>query len=186
MVTNADPSKLICVGAVTGARGIKGDIRIKSFTDDPMAIGSYGPLYDKTGTQTFDLKLTGQAKGQLVGQIKGTPDRNAAEKLKGLQLFVPRDILPSPQDDEFYFSDLVGLRAEDTEGNALGTIQSVDNFGAGDVLEIVGEVAGGLIVPFTKLTVPRVEIEQGRVVIDIPDGLLDPPDEEAKESGNGE
>jgi len=179
MATKPQPSELICIGAVTGARGIKGDVRIKSFTDDPEAIASYGPLYDKTGEQTFDLKITGQAKGQLVGRIKGTLDRNEAEKLKGLQLFVPRDILPAPDEDEFYFSDLIGLRAEDLEGNALGTIQSVDNFGAGDVLEIVGVVTGGLMVPFTKEAVPRVDISEGLVLIDPPDGLLDPPDKEA-------
>ncbi len=183
MVTKPGPSELICVGAVTGARGIKGDIRIKSFTDDPEAIADYGLLFDKTGTQTFDLSITGQAKGQLVGRIKGTRDRNEAEKLKGLQLFVRRDILPQPDEDEFYFSDLIGLRVEDLEGNAFGTIQSVDNYGAGDVLEIVGVVAGGLIVPFTKQTVPRVDISEGLVIIDPPDGLLEPPDKEAH--GNG-
>lgn len=185
MATKPSRSELICVGAVAGARGIKGDIRIKSFTDDPEAIGTYGPLYDKTGTETFDLKITGQAKGMLVGRIKGTPDRNAAEKLKGLQLFVPRNFLPAPEDDEFYFSDLVGLRVEDLEENNLGTVQSVDNFGAGDVLEIVGVVAGGLMVPFTKETVPRVDIAKGLVVIDLPDGLLDPVDEKASEDNNG-
>ena len=182
MVTKPAASELICVGAVTGARGIKGDIRIKSFTADPEAIASYGPLYDKAGSQTFDLRVTGQAKGQLVGRIKGTADRTAAEKLKGLQFFVPRDSLPSPQDDEFYVTDLIGLRAEDVEGNTLGTISSVDNFGAGDVLEIVGKVSGGLMVPFTKAAVPRIDIQEGLVIIDPPDGLLDPPDEEAKRS----
>ena len=177
MATPPPIAELICVGAVTGARGIKGDIRIKSFTDDPEAIVQYGPLYDKTGTQTFDLKITGQAKGQLVGRIKGTPDRNAAEKLKGLQLFVPRDVLPAPDEDEFYFSDLVGLRVIDLEGNELGTIQSVDDYGAGNVLEIVGVISGGLLVPFTKQAVPRVEIAKGLVTVYPPEGLLDPPDE---------
>jgi len=185
MVTKPAASELICVGAVTGARGIKGDIRIKSFTADPEAISDYGPLYDKTGSQTYDLQVTGQAKGQLTARMKGINDRTAAEKLRGLQLFIPRDILPAPQDDEFYFSDLIGLRAEDLEGNALGTIRSVDNFGAGDVLEIGGGVPGDLMVPFTKDTVPRVEIDKGLVIINLPDGLLDPPDEEAKESDNG-
>ncbi|NQW02312.1 MAG: ribosome maturation factor RimM [Rhodospirillales bacterium] len=179
MATKPPLAELICVGAVTGARGIKGDIRIKSFTDDPEAIASYGPLYDKTGTKTFDLQITGQAKGQLVGRIKGTPDRNAAEKLKGLQFFVPRDVLPAPDDDEFYFSDLIGLRVEDREGKSLGTIQSVDDYGAGNVLEIVGVVAGGLLVPFTKQTVPRVDIGKGLVVVDPPDGLFDPPEAQA-------
>ncbi len=185
MVTKPAASELICVGAVTGARGIKGDIRIKSFTADPEAIADYGPLYDETGSQTFDLRVTGQAKGQLTARMKGINDRTAAEKLKGLQLYIPRENLPATQEDEFYFSDLVGLRAEDLEGNTLGTIRSVDNFGAGDVLEIGGGVPGGLMVPFTKTTVPRVEIDKGLVVINLPDGLLDPPDEEAKRNDSG-
>lgn len=186
MATKPAASELICVGAVTGARGIKGDIRIKSFTADPNAIATYGPLYDKTGNLTYALKITGQAKGLLIGRIEGTPDRTAAEKLRGLQFFVPRDSLPEAEEDEFYFSDLIGLRAEDLEGKALGTISSVENYGAGDVLEIVGVINGGLMLPFTKQAVPRVDIQNGLVVIDPPDGIFDPPDEEAKESNSGQ
>jgi 16S rRNA processing protein RimM len=177
-------SELICVGAVTGARGVKGDVRIKSFTADPQDITNYGPLYDKTGNVAYDLKVTGQAKDQLIGRILGTLDRTAAEKLKGLQFFVPRDNLPATSDNEFYFSDLIGLNVEDTEGKALGAVSSVENFGAGDVLEIVGVINGGLMVVFTKETVPLVDIQNGIIVIDPPDGIFDPPGEEAKESSS--
>jgi 16S rRNA processing protein RimM len=180
METKPPASELICVGAVTGARGIKGDVRIKSFTADPHDIASYGPLYDKTGNVAYKLKVTGQAKDQLIGRILGTPDRTAAEKLKGLQFFVPRDNLPETGDDEFYFSDLIGLNVEDTKGKALGAISSVENFGAGDVLEIVGVINGSLMVTFTKETVPLVDIQNGLVVIDPPDGVFDSSDEEAK------
>ena len=179
-------SELICVGAVTSARGIKGDIRIKSFTADPQDIANYGPLFDKTGNVAYELKVTGQAKGQLIGRIAGTPDRTAAEKLKGLQFFVPRASLPTIDDDEYYFSDLIGLNVEDTKGNALGTISSVENFGAGDVLEIVGVINGGIMVQFKKETVPQIDIQNGSVVIDPPVGIFDPPDEEAKEKNSSQ
>ena len=179
-------SELICVGAVTGTRGVKGDLRIKSFTADPQDITSFGALYDKTGNVSYELKVTGKAKDQLIGRITGTPDRTAAEKLKGLQFFVPRDNFPTVDDDEYYFSDLIGLNVEDTEGKALGTISSVENFGAGDILEIAGVINGGLMVPFNKITVPQVDIQNGVLVIDPPDGIFDPPDEDAKESNSGQ
>ena len=186
METKPAISELICVGAVTGTRGVKGDVRIKSFTADPQDITSYGPLFDETGNVVYELKVTGQAKGQLIGRIAGTPNRTAAEKLKGLQFFVPRASLPTIDDDEYYFSDLIGLNVEDTEGKALGTISSVENFGAGDILEIVGVINGGLMVPFNKITVPQVDIQNGIVVIDPPDGIFDPPDEEANKSNSSQ
>jgi len=173
-------SELVCVGVVTGARGIKGDVRVKSFTAEPENLGRYGPLLDKTGKQAFGIKVTGIAKGQLIARFKGVIDRNAAEALKGTELFVPRDSLPKPEEDEFYFSDLVGLKAELEDGSAFGTITAVENFGAGDVLEISGPVKGGVMVPFTKEVVPVVDLDGQRVVINPPEGLMDPPDEEAK------
>jgi 16S rRNA processing protein RimM len=186
METKPAASELICVGAVTGARGVKGDVRIKSFTANPQDIASYGPLYDKTGNVAYELKVTGQAKDQLIGRIVGTPDRTAAEKLRGLQFFVPRYNLPTIDDDEFYFSDLIGLNVEDTRGKALGIISSIENFGAGDILEIVGVINGGLMVSFTKETVPQVDIQNGFVVINPPDGIFDPPVVETKESNSNQ
>lgn len=180
MVTKPAVTELICVGAVSGARGIKGDLRIKSFTNDPEAIASYGPLYDETASQTFKVRIIGQAKGQLVARFKGINDRTAAENLKGVRLYVPKSVLPKPEDDEFYVSDLIGLRAEDTEGAYLGTIRAVENFGAGDVLELAGGDAGVVMVPFTEAAVPKIDIQEGLVLIDPPDGLLDPPDDEAR------
>ena len=181
-MTKPQTSELICVGAVTGARGIKGDIRIKSFTDDPEAIASYGPLYDKTGTTSFNLKITGQAKGQLIGRVKGINDRNEAEKLKGTQFFVSRDKLPAPDEDEFYVQDLIGLRAEGLDGSDFGKVTAVENYGAGDILEIAGGVVGNQMVPFTLEAFPKVDIEGGLVLIELPAGLMDPPDDEAKDS----
>ena len=184
MQTKSAESELICVGTVTGARGIKGDVRIKSFTADPLDIASYGPLYNKTGNVAYELKVTGKAKGQLIGRIVGTPDRTAAEKLMGVQFFVPRDSFPTIEDDEYYFSDLIGLNVEDTKGIALGTISSIENFGAGDILEIAGVIDGGFMVLFTKETVPQVDIQNGIVVVDPPDGIFNPPEEDTKESNS--
>lgn len=180
MTTKVDPRELICVGVVTGARGIKGDVRVKSFTAEPEDLDRYGPLLDKTGLKTYGVKVTGVAKGQLIVRFKGVADRNAAEALKGTELFVPEDALPPPEEDEFYFKDLIGLRAELADGSAFGTITAVENFGAGDVLEISGPVKGGVMIPFTREVVPVVDLKGAKVVIIPPDGLLDPPDEEAK------
>ncbi len=180
MTAKVDKGELACVGVVTCARGIKGDIRVKSFTAVPEDLATYRPITDKSGSRIFKVKVTGAAKGQLVARIDGVSDRTAAEQLKGVEFYVPWEALPDPEDDEFYLRDLIGLRAEREDGSDFGTITAVENFGAGDVLEISGSVKGGIMVPFTKDVVPVVDLEGQRVVIIPPDGLLDPPDEEAK------
>ncbi len=180
MASAANPEELICVGVVTGAKGIKGEIRVKSFTDPPKGLVSYGPLSDKTGTTQFEVKVTGTAKGLLITRFKGINDRTEAEKLKGVELFVQRDRLPEPEEDEFYFKDLVGLRAELEDGSTFGTVTAVENFGAGDVLEIAETVEGMVMVPFTRDVVPVVDIKAKRLVIIPPEGLMYPPEDEAK------
>jgi len=176
-----DPG-LVCVGVVSGARGIKGDVRIKSFTGDPEAIASYGDLFDEKGETRYSIRIVGRAKDQLVVRVDGIGDRTAAEALKGTKLYVPRHALPEAEEDEFYLWDLIGLAAEHVDGTALGRIEAVQNFGAGDFLEVVGEIKGGLLVPFTAEAVPVVDVRGGKVVIDPPPGLMEPPDEEAKGS----
>ncbi len=171
---------LVCLGVVTGARGLKGDLRIKSFTGTPEDIAAYGPLSDGAGERVFDLRITGQAKGVLIGRIDGIADRTAAEDLKGQRLYLAREKLPPPDEDEYYHSDLIGLRAEGAAGD-LGTIKRVYDFGAGDVLEIVGGPYGSFMIPFTRATVPVVDVPGGRVVVDLPDGLLDDPEDETPE-----
>ncbi|MEK9673237.1 MAG: ribosome maturation factor RimM [Rhodospirillaceae bacterium] len=170
---DADP--LVCLGVITGPRGLKGDLRIKSFTQDPRAIADYGELTDEAGERRFRLTITGEAKGVLVGRVDGVTDRTGAEKLKGARLYVDRGRLPEPDEDEYYHSDLIGLRAETPEGD-LGTVKQVFEFGAGDVLEISGGGHGTVMVPFTKAVVPVVDIKGGRLVIDPPDGLLETPE----------
>jgi len=162
------------LGIIVGVRGIKGEVRIKSFTDDPVDIGAYGPLYDKTGARRFDLKVTGTQKGVVLAWVDGIKDRTAAEALKRTELFVSRDQLPAPEEDEFYHSDLEGLEAVSVSGERIGKVIGVFDFGAGPVIEISGNV----MVPFTRAAVPEVDIEGGKVVIDPPDGLFEPPGDE--------
>ena len=166
-------TRRVCVGVVTGPHGVRGAVRIKSFTARPEDVAAYGPLGDESGTQHFDLQLIGAAKGVVIGRFSGIEDRNRAEALRGLRLYLPRAALPPPEDEEYYHADLIGLAAMLADGTSLGRVRAIHDFGAGDSLEI--ERGGGppLIVPFTRAVVPVVEIDAGRLVIDPPEGLLD-------------
>ena len=177
-----DPAEFVLLGVVTGVRGLKGDLRIKSFTADPEDLAAYGPLWDEAGEVSYRLRVTGEVKGHLIARIKGVSNRTAAETLKGLKLHISRSALPNPEEDEFYHSDLIGLQAVTTSGEVLGTVSAVEDFGAGDVLEVAGGPYKGLVVPFTKEVVPEVDLEIGTVTVDPPDGLLEPPEGEAKET----
>jgi 16S rRNA processing protein RimM len=165
---------LICVGVIGAARGLKGDLRVKSYTADPQALGDYGPLTDETGAKTFHVKVIGQQKGQVLVRIKGVGDRNAAEALRGQTLYIERARLPEPDEDEFYFSDLIGLKAEGPDGAPFGDVVAAEDYGGGPFLEVKSPGHGRVLVPFTKACVPVVDIEGGRVVIDPPEGLLEP------------
>ncbi len=171
-----DPVRL---GIIVGVRGIKGEVRIKSFTDDPVDIASYGPLYDQTGMRQFDVRANGTQKGTVLAWIDGVNDRNVAEALKRTELFIERSQLPPPDEDEFYNADLEGLEAVDTDGEVLGKVKGVFDFGAGPVLEI----SGNILVPFTNAAVPVVDIKGGKVVINPPEELVAPPEpnEETKD-----
>ena len=162
----------ILVGAVAGAHGVRGEVRIKSFTADPAAVARYGPLSDESGARRFELTVTGATKGGVVARIAGIADRDQAEALKGLRLYVPREALPPTQaTDEFYVADLVGLAAERPDGTPLGRVAAVENYGAGDVIEIAVEGSGGLLVAFTRATVPVVDLAGGRLVVNPPQEL---------------
>ncbi len=179
----ADLPDLVLMGVVTGTRGLKGELRVKAFTADPEALFDYGPLTDEKGQGSYKGRITGQGKGQLLVRLDGVGDRTAADAIKGLQLFVARDALPEPGEDEFYYSDLIGMRAELTDGEELGFIRWVLEAGAGASLE-VETAAGTVMVPFTKAAVPVVDIENGRVIVDPPDGLMDPPPPQTDESAD--
>lgn len=174
----APKEDLICVGVIGAARGLRGDLRVKSFTADVEALGDYGPLTDETGAKTFEVKVTGQQKGLALVRIKGVNDRNAADALKGQTLYIERSRLPATDEDEFYFSDLLGLKAELVDGAPFGEVVEAEDYGGGPFLEVVTPGHGRVLVPFTKACVPVVDIAGGKVVIDPPDGLLEPGDPE--------
>ena len=171
--TVVNESKLICVGALAGAFGVRGEVRLKSFTSNPDDIENYAPLFTENGDKSFELVITGRLKNSFAARLSGVVKKEQADDLKGTKLFVPRDRLPSLQEDEFYYSDLIGMIVYDTGGNEIGRVQAVLNHGAGDLLEIHGaNFKMSVIIPFTKEAVPTVDIASRRIVIDPPDGLL--------------
>jgi 16S rRNA processing protein RimM len=156
----------ICVAQIGGPHGIRGEVKLKSFTADPMAVSEYGPLENEDGSASFALEALRPAKGHLIARLRGVEDRSAAERLTNLKLFVPRERLPRTAADEFYHADLIGLSAFDAEGNQLGTVVGVHDFGAGDILELK-PMAGGptIMLPFTLAFVPSIDIAGGRIVV---------------------
>ena len=178
MSCKPDPEDLILLGVVIGVRGLEGDIRIKSFTAVKEDLAAYGPLWDKFGCESYRVRITGEAQGHLVARIEGVSDRKGAEALKGLELFIPRGSLPKLGNNEFYYSDLIGLDAVSTEGEPLGRVSAVDNYGAGDVLEITGGSYTDFMVPFELEVVPKIDFDLGILTINLPEGLLKPSDDE--------
>ena len=163
----------ICVGAVAGAFGVRGEVRLKSFCAVPEDIAGYGPLTSEDGRQSFTLRLIGQIKNGLSARLSGIATKEQADALRGLRLFAPRSALPSLPDDEFYHADLIGLEVVDTGGTVIGSVRSVQNHGAGDLIEVHGPVLkDSVLVPFTRAIVPTVDLTARRIVIDPPDGLL--------------
>jgi 16S rRNA processing protein RimM len=167
--------KRVCVGVVTGAHGVRGAVRVKSFTEDPEDVARYGPLEDESGGRRFDLRLVGNAKGVVIATLPGIDDRDRAEALRGLRLYLPRASLPPTGDEEYYHADLIGLDAVLADGTPLGRVRAVHDFGAGDTLEIERPAGQPVMVPFTRAVVPVVDLDAGRVVLDPPPGLLDMP-----------
>ena len=168
-----DATKQVCLGVVTGPHGVHGAVRIKSFTEAPEDVGRYGPLTDETGVRHFELRLIGAGKGVVIARLSGIEDRNQAEALRGLRLFLSRSALPQTEADEYYHADLIGLEAVLGDGTPVGHVRAVHDFGAGDTLELVRPGAPSVMVPFTRAVVPGVELTEGRVVLDPPPGLLD-------------
>jgi 16S rRNA processing protein RimM len=163
----------ICVARIGAAHGVKGEVKLWSFTADPASVADYGPLESEDGTQRFEIEAMRPAKDHLVARLSGVRDRNAAERLANLRLYVARERLPAPAPEEFYHADLIGLRAESRDGAALATIVGIHDFGAGDLLELLPAGGGStVLMPFTALTVPVVDIAGGRIVIDPPQDLF--------------
>jgi 16S rRNA processing protein RimM len=174
---SADPAEAwrICVGVVTAPQGVQGAVRIKSFTEVPEDVAGYGPLEDEAGRRQFDLRLCGVAKGVLIARLSGIEDRDQAEALRGLRLYLPRSALPQPEAEEYYHADLIGLDAVLGDGTPVGRVRAIYDFGAGDTLELTREGAPPVLVPFTRAVVPIVAPAEGRLVLDPPPGLLDDP-----------
>ena len=168
-----DAPKRVCLGVVTGPHGVQGAVRIKSFTEAPEDVARYGPLADETGVRCFELRLIGAGKGVVIARLSGVEDRNQAEAVRGLRLYLPRSALPQPDAEEYYHADLIGLEAVLGDGTPVGRVRAVHDFGAGDTLELARPDAPPVMVPFTRAVVPSIELAAGRLVLDPPPGLLD-------------
>lgn len=165
----------LLMGRVLGAHGVKGVLRVQSFAAKPEDLAAYGPLEDESGRRRFPLKVVGRARGALLVEVTGVQDRDQAAALAGTNLYVARALLPPPEGREFYWDDLVGLRAELRDGTVFGEVTAVHDYGAGASLEVRRPAGMPVLVPFTDRAVPVVDIEGCRVVIDPPQGLLETP-----------
>ena len=158
----------ICVARIGAAHGVRGAVKLWTFTEDPLAVESYGPLMTKDGARQFEIANVRAAKDHLVATFKGIATRNDAEKLNGIELYVPREKLPDTDDDEYYHADLIGLAAVTAANEPLGRVVAIHNFGAGDIIEIAPPAGATMLLPFTNAVVPTVDIAGGRVVIELP------------------
>jgi 16S rRNA processing protein RimM len=169
----ASPDDKVLAGVITGVHGIKGEVKLKSFTADPQAIAAYGPLLASTG-ERFEIERLKVRKDGFIATLKGVGDRNKAETLRGAELYVLRLQLPEPQKDEVYIHDLIGARVVERNGANFGTVVAVPNFGAGDLIEIRRNGAEEtVLVPFANDYVPVIDLAKREIVIDLPENYLD-------------
>lgn len=158
------PGKAICVAMITTAHGVKGQVKVKSYTKNPEDFAKYGAVSD--GKKTFSVKVVGKIGDQFLVQLDTVKDRTAAEALRGVKLYVNRNVLPELAENEFYYADLIGLTAKTTDGKILGSVKAIHNFGAGDMLEIGESVE---FLSFTKETVPEIDFEHKTLIVHLPD-----------------
>jgi len=158
----------VLVGIVVGAQGVRGRVRIKSFTGDPMAVADYGALRDEAGKRSFKLRAVGLSRGAVLAEIAGIADRNAAEALKGTRLYAERAALGQTEEGEYFEADLIGLKVEDGAGQVLGRVKAVFDFGAGPLLELERQGGATRFVSFTDANVPVIDVEGGRIVVSLP------------------
>ena len=160
----------ICVGAIAGAFGVQGEVRLKSFCTEATDIAAYGPLFTRDGARSFKVKLTRPVAGGLGARLSGVATKEEADALRGTSLYVSRDRLPELPEDEFYHADLIGLSAFVTGGVLIGTVTAIYNHGAGDIVEISPtRHKSALLLPFTTAIVPNVDVAAGRIVVNLPD-----------------
>lgn len=166
----SDDKKLICIAVITAAHGIKGSVKIRSFTTDPSDLANYSPLYSSDGSKKYEIKILSENGDILIAEVNGIKDRNEAEKMRSTELYIYRDMLPEVEEDEFYYEDLVGLEARDPSGTPIGVILAVYNYGAGDVLEVkLNNSKETELFAFTMDIVPEINIKGGYVTINKPE-----------------
>jgi 16S rRNA processing protein RimM len=161
----------ICVARIGAAHGVRGAVKLWTFTEDPLAVKRYGPLVTKDGTRQFEVATAREAKGHLVATLKGIATREEAERLNGVELYIAREKLPATDEDEYYHADLIGLAAVTTANEPLGRVVAIHNFGAGDIIEIAPPQGSTMLLPFSNAVVPSVDLSGGRVVIELPEEI---------------
>ncbi|MGK6313330.1 ribosome maturation factor RimM [Neorhizobium sp. DT-125] len=175
----------VLMATIGAAQGLRGEVRVRSYTADPTALGDYGNLHSEDG-RVFEILEIREAKNVAIVRFRGINDRNAAEALNGLELFIERDNLPDEEleDDEFYYADLEGLEAIDQDGKSYGTVSAVYDFGAGDLLELKGPGRRPALIPFSEAAVLEIDLEGGKILIDPQAaGLTETPDEDGPATG---
>jgi 16S rRNA processing protein RimM len=161
----------ICVARIGAAHGVRGAVKLWTFTEDPLAVKHYGPLTTKDGVRKFEVATAREANGHLVATLKGIATREEAERLNGIELYIAREKLPATDEDEYYHADLIGLAAVNAAGEPIGRVTAIHNFGAGDIIEIAPPHGATMLLPFTNAVVPTVDLAAGRVVIVLPDEI---------------
>jgi 16S rRNA processing protein RimM len=161
----------ICVARIGAAHGVRGAVKLWTFTEDPLAVKAYGPLVTKDGARQFEVTHAREAKGHLVATLKGIGTREEAERLNGVELYIARDKLPATDENEYYHADLIGLAAVNAANEPLGRVIAIHNFGAGDIIEIAPAHGATMLLPFTNAVVPSVDLAGGRVIIELPDEI---------------
>jgi 16S rRNA processing protein RimM len=158
----------ICVARIGAAHGVRGEVRLWTFTEDPLAVKRYGPLATRDGVRQFEVTHAREGRGHLVATLKGVTTREAAERLNGIELYIAREKLPAPDEGEYYHADLIGLAAVNAANEPLGRVIAIHNFGAGDIIEIAPPQGTTMLLPFTNAVVPSVDLAAGHVVIELP------------------
>ena len=182
-MTIAADKKQICVGVIVGSHGLRGLVKIKSFMVVSEDIVVHGPLTDKNGKRSFVLELVSSSKKGLVAKLEGVTTRDASEALKGLELYLSRDLLPNLKEDEFYYSDLIGLVVENTNGEIVGTVSMVDNYGAGEIIEVDLREGGTAMYRMSLGVIPEIDLKNGRIVVNSPTEVLTSKIRDADETG---
>lgn len=173
MTGSGERENLICVGAVAAAHGVRGLVKVKSFTRNAADFAAFGELSDASAKRSFKVEIVGKNKDLFLVKIDGVTDRNAAEALRGTELFVFRSQLPETEQDEFYYADLIGMTAKAPDGNVLGKVRAVYNFGAGDMLEIEGVED---FISFCKQNVPDVDLKAREMTVCLPESVEAKPE----------